>query len=136
MQPKALRALILFSLICLAAFPVAAKANGNGRAFGGNRVFVVHSFPRFWGWYDPFWGYYGPYYYSVDYRGKIKIKDANKLDEVYLNGAYAGTVDKMKNIWLNPGRYKIQIRNQGRQLLDQEVYVVTGKTVELHVGRG
>jgi len=58
-----------------------------------------------------------PYYYD---RGKVKIKDAFESDQIYINGAFAGTVGKMKSIRLEP-------------VVGRDVYVVTGKTVEIYV---
>lgn len=141
MRFKALRTITLSSVIVLMTLSIAAMAaeRGHGFAgahgFGGNRAVVVNSYP-YWGWGgwgDPFWGgYYGPYYY--DNRGKVKIKNANKYDQVYVNGAYAGTVQKMKNIRLDPGRYNIKVRHEGKDMVNREVHIVTGKTVDINVG--
>lgn len=139
MRNKALQFIPAFLLVCLLAVPETASARDRGHSggfYGNNRPVVVHSYPYYWGsgwgaWNDPFWGGYYPYYY--DNRGKVKIKDGNKYDQVYVNGAYAGTVEKMKNLRLDPGRYNIEVRNQGKPLVAQDVYVVTGKTVEIHV---
>ena len=135
MKRKAFWTITLSFVVLLLALPLEASAEGHVSAFIGTRPVVIHSYP-YWGWGgpwgDPFWGgYYGPYYY--DLRGKIKIKDDNKYDQVYLNGAYAGTVDKLKNMRLDPGRYTVQIRQQGKPVVDRQVYVVSGKTVEIHV---
>ncbi len=138
MQRKALWTIALSLLVLLLALPIAASAQEHVRTFAATRPVVIHSYP-YWGWGgwggpwgDPFWGgYYGPTYY--DLRGKIKIKDDNKYDQVFLNGAYAGTVDKMKNMHLDPGRYDVQIKKEGRPVIDRQVYVVSGKTIEIHV---
>lgn len=141
MRYQALRVITLSFLICLFAFPVTVSAEAQSHAFAANRAVVVRYPYRWggwgwggWGWgWGPYWGgYYGPYY-PIDNRGKIKIKDANKFDQVYLNGAYAGTVDKMKNIRLDPGHYKIEVRERGKDIVNRDVYVVTGKTVDINV---
>ena len=141
MRYKALLAITLLSVICLLVFPVPVSAAGHGHAFGGNRGGAFYSYP-YWGggwgggwgwglWGYPYWGYYGP----ENYSGKIKIEDVNKNDQVYLNGAYAGTVKKLKNIWLDPGRYSIEVREQGKDLVNQYVYVMPGKTVDISVNK-
>ena len=129
----------IFSLAFLLLLPAVVSANGRGH-FGGFHTVVV---PGYWGygwgwgypyWGDPYWGY-GPYY-PADTRGQIKIKDADKNDQVYINGAFAGTVEKMRSIKLNPGTYDIRIDRDGRKLVDRNVYVVSGKEVEIHVNNG
>lgn len=134
MRIKALRTIISLIFVFLLAFPVLSAANDGGRG-GGRRTVVVQSYYPFWGgygWHDPFWGgYYGPTYFPIDTRGKIKIKDFNDFDQVYVNGAYAGTVDDVGSLRLEPGKYNIQIRKQGRPIVDREVYVVSGKTVKI-----
>jgi len=142
MRYKALRAITLSFLICLFAFPVAASAQAHFSAFAANHAVVVRYPYRGWGgwgwgwggwgWDYPYWGGFGPYYLT-NYRGEIKIKDANKYDHVYLNGAYAGTVDKLKNMWLDPGRYKIEVRERGKDIVNREVYIVAGKKVDIYV---
>ena len=136
MHTKALRNLsLLFLLVLLLAIPSASLAAGRGH-FRSGRVhaaivpgFGFWSYP-YWGWGDPFWNW-GPYYYPVETRGTIKLKDFNKHDEVYINGAYAGRVDKLKSIKLEPGQYQVQVRHQGKDLVDRNVYVVSGKTIEI-----
>ena len=134
MQGKALRTAAILSLSLMLMLPVAASAQVREHHFaGGVHTVVVQAYPYWgygWGWGDPFWSY-GPYY-PIDTRGKVKIKGADKLDEVYVNGAYAGTVDKLKSMRLDPGHYDIQIRRGGRLLVQRKVYVVSGKTV--HIG--
>jgi hypothetical protein len=55
------------------------------------------------------------------------VKDA----EVYINGAYAGTVGKLKTMYLRPGSYDIEVRAAGRAQFDQKVYIAAGKTLNL-----
>ncbi len=139
MRSKALRFFTKMFLAGLLILPFTISAEAHGGFRGGGRVFVTG--PAFynpywgfgWGWGDPFWNY-GPYYYPYT-TGKIKIKGYDKYDEVYINGAFAGTVDKMKSVNLDPGRYTVQIKQQGKELLNRTVYVVAGKTVDIEVGR-
>ena len=56
------------------------------------------------------------------------VKDA----EVYIDGAYAGTVGKLKSVNLRPGSYDIEVRALGRTQFDKKVYVAAGKTLHLN----
>ena len=133
MYKKYLSAMLF--LVCLLSIPATASARiRSGYGFAARRTVVMHPYPYWgWGWGTPFWWDYYPYYYPADSRGTVKIKDGNKLDMVYLNGAYAGTVDKMKSIQLDPGQYRIQVKHEQKELIDRQVYVVAGKTVEVRV---
>jgi PEGA domain len=97
------------------------------------RVFVA---PRVgWGWYSPYWG---PYPYPYGYYGYVPATGAVKFDtdvkdaEVYIDGAYAGTVGKLKTVNLRPGTYDIEVRAPGRTQFDKKVYVAAGKTLHLN----
>ncbi len=135
MQKKALRTMTIFSLAFVLMLPVVASAEGRHQLVTGRvHTVVVPTYPYWgygWGWGDPFWAY-GPYY-PVDTRGQVKIKDADKYDQVYVDGAYAGTVSKVKNMRLNPGNYDIQVSREGRSLINRNVYVVSGKTVHIDI---
>jgi len=141
MHAKALKFLAKLFLVCLLMLPFAGSAEARGRIFiaPGYGFYYPYGGLGFgwgwgWGWGYPYgwpYAYYGPY----EARGQLKIKDSVKSDEVYINGAYAGTVDKLKNMKLNPGRYSVRISQRGKELLSQNVYIVAGKTVEIDVGR-
>ena len=100
------------------------------------RVAVVVG-PRFgWGGYAPYWepypyGYYGGEY-GVPTTGAVKFDTSVKDAEVYINGAYAGTVGKLKPMSLRPGSYDIEVRAPGRTQFDKKVYVAAGKTLHLN----
>jgi hypothetical protein len=143
MRIKAIRVLTRFSLICLLMLPFAASAEARGHFGRRGGTVIVPGYSLYypywglgwgWGWGGPFWDY-GPYYYPAENTGKIKIKDHDKSDQVYINGAYAGTVDNLKDFRLDPGSYSVQIRDNGKVLLNRDIYVVTGKTVEIDVNR-
>jgi hypothetical protein len=96
-------------------------------------------YPGYWGmyspWYDPFYmGWLHPGFYSGFARqpnmGEIKLKEPSKDAEVYLDGAYAGTVQKLKNMWLEPGVYNLELRS-GDRVFRKRIYVLSGKTMEL-----
>jgi hypothetical protein len=89
-----------------------------------------------WGqWYGPGWGwgpYYAPYYYAPPITGDVKLDGVDKHAEVFVDGAYAGKAGGSKRLHLKPGTYQIQVRSGGRVILNQQVYVVAGKSVHLH----
>ena len=94
--------------------------------------------PRFgWGWYSPYWGpypygYYGYGYYGAPATGAVKFDTSVKDADVYINGAYAGTVGKLKTVNLRPGSYDIEVRAPGRTQFDEKIYVAAGKTLHLN----
>ena len=99
------------------------------------RVGVVVA-PRFGlGWYDPYWGPYPYGYYGYDpaySNGAVKFDTNVKEAEVFIDGAYAGTVGKLKTMYLRPGSYNIEVRAPGRTQFDRKIYVVAGKTLHLN----
>lgn len=94
--------------------------------------------PRFgWGGYSPYWGpypygYYGYGYYGAPPTGAVKFDTSVKDADVYINGAFAGTVGKLKTINLRPGSYDIEVRAPGRTQFDEKIYVAAGKTLHLN----
>jgi PEGA domain-containing protein len=97
------------------------------------RVIVAPAYG--WGWYGPYWG---PYPYGYGYYGYATATGAVKFDtsvkdaEVYIDGAYAGTVGKLKTMNLKPGSYDFEVRAPGRTQFDKKVYVAAGKTLHLN----
>jgi hypothetical protein len=120
--------------ITLCAFPFTSSALARGRGHGFVYGGFYAPYGWGWGWGGPFWGDYtwAPYYW--DYTGTVKLENVSKSDAVYINGSYAGRADKLHSIYLNPGSYSIMVKNNGKTILDQRVYVVTGKTIKLEVG--
>ena len=88
-----------------------------------------------WGWYAPY-GYWGPYGYygegyGASYPGQVKIITQNKNAQVYVDGGYAGTADKLKKFKLSPGQHDIELRDSNGKTLHAEVVtVIPGKTVD------
>jgi hypothetical protein len=62
----------------------------------------------------------------------VKFDTSVKDAEVYIDGAYAGTVGKLKTVHLQPGSYDIEVRAPGRTQFDKKVYVAAGKTLHLN----
>ena len=88
-----------------------------------------------YGW-DPF--FYGPGYYPYygDYRfapdkGEVKLTEAPKSATVYIDGAYAGTVDHLKSMWLDPGAYNLTVSAPDHGEFHQRIYVLSGKSLKI-----
>jgi hypothetical protein len=117
-------------LTCMTFAVLLVPAAAQAARFG---VFVGPGFG--WGWYGSYWGpypygFYGGYNYAPA-TGAVKFDTSVKNAEVLINGAYAGTVGKLKTLHLRPGRYNIELRAPGSMHYAETVYVVPGKT--LHV---
>lgn len=93
-------------------------------------------YPYYGAVFDPFLAPFSPYYYPASFvhgtdKGQIELKADPKDASLYIDGAYAGTVQHLKNIWLDPGAYDFSIRAAGREPFQQRVYVLTGKTLTI-----
>ena len=106
------------------------SASARGR--GGAAVFVGPALG--FGWYDPFWGPYPYGSYGGVSNGTVKFDTGNKDAAVFVDGGYAGTVGKLKNLQLRPGAYNIEVRGAGAAPYTQKVYVAAGKTVHVNPG--
>ena len=97
-----------------------------------------------YGWYpyygapfwDPFWGPYGSFGYLPNLvygndKGEVKLAADPNQAEVYIDGAYAGTADRLKTIWLEPGAYDLSVSHAGRESFHQRIYVLTGKSLKI-----
>jgi len=90
------------------------------------------------GFGSPWWGsgwygnsYWGPpaYYYSAPRSGHVKIDTHRKNAQVYINGAYAGTIRERSKFTLKPGTYELEIRPSNGETFTTQVYVTRGNTV-------
>jgi hypothetical protein len=93
-------------------------------------------YPYYGAAFAPFWAPFSPYYYPASLangadKGQIQLKADPKDAAVYIDGAYAGTVQHLKDIWLDPGAYDVSISAAGREPFQQRVYVLTGKTLSI-----
>ncbi len=96
-------------------------------------------YSRYSPWYDPFYyGWLHPRFYTgFSYQpnmGEVKLKSAPKDSDVYLDGAYAGTAGKLKNMWLQPGAYNLEVRS-GDRSFKKRIYVLSGKTLDIGAGK-
>ena len=82
-----------------------------------------------YGFYGPYWGprYFAPY----DNSGAVKIDNKVNTAEVFVNGAYAGTVKDNKTMHFLQGSYRIEIRNGGQTMFSENVFVTAGKTMHI-----
>jgi hypothetical protein len=94
---------------------------------------------RFWGWHDPFfygrlgpYGFYPPYPAVYANTGEVKLSTNVKDAEVFINGAFAGKAAKLKTMWLNPDAYNLEVRAPGYATYTTRIYVVPGKTLQVH----
>ncbi|MDQ6705596.1 MAG: PEGA domain-containing protein [Acidobacteriota bacterium] len=89
--------------------------------------------------FDPF--YYGLYssYYPGFFTGfsrgpdmgEIRLRASSPKDGVYLNGAYAGEAGHLKNIWLEPGAYNLEVKPDNQVPFSRRVYVLSGKILKI-----
>lgn len=96
--------------------------------------------PGYWGSnyyrYDPFlWSdfYHPGYFTGFSYQpsmGDVKIQVSDKAALVFLDGALAGRLDDLKNMWLEPGVYHLEVRGTSKKL-SQKIYVLSGKTIKV-----
>jgi hypothetical protein len=117
-------------MICMTAAVMLAPLAAYARP---GRIYVAPSFG--WGGYSPYWGGYPypyGYYYYAPTTGAVRFDTKVKDAEVYIDGAYAGTVGKLKTMNLRPGSYDIEVRAPGRTQFDKRVYVAAGKTLHLN----
>jgi len=129
--------IVLFGVL----FVLAAGSSFAEVRFGGLVVGAGYSsgpswYPRY-GLYDPFW--YGPYVYPGLYTGfmqqpnmgQVKLEATDKNASVYVDGAFAGSAQKLKSFWLAPGVYNLELRDDRQRSFRQRVYVLSGKTLAI-----
>ena len=84
-------------------------------------------------WY-PLWSppFYGPGYFAYNNgRGEVRLTADPKDARVYIDGGYAGTADKLKNLWLDPGAYDLTVSAPGREDFRERVYLLSGKSLKI-----
>ncbi|HLJ27510.1 MAG TPA: PEGA domain-containing protein [Candidatus Angelobacter sp.] len=85
--------------------------------------------------YSPFYpGYLPNLAYGAD-KGEVRLK-APKNAEVFVDGAYAGTADHLKNMWLDSGAYDLSVSATGRSPFHQRIYVLSGKSLKIDARLG
>jgi hypothetical protein len=88
--------------------------------------------------YRPYLSSFAPYPYPYELayeagKGEVKLEAEPKTAEVRLDGAYAGTAEKLKSMWLAPGAYDLTVSsaNGGERVFHERIYVLSGKTVKI-----
>jgi len=85
-------------------------------------------------WY-PLWSpspFYGPAYFAYNNgRGEVRLTADPRDARVYIDGGYAGTADKLKNLWLDPGAYDLTVSAPGRQDFHERLYLLSGKSLKI-----
>jgi hypothetical protein len=115
----------LMTIVAAAAMALAPMTASAARVVFVGRPFVSAGF------YGPYWGpYWGPAY-AYPVSGEVKIDTKSKIDEVFIDGAFAGTTKDMKTIHLRQGTYNIEVRHDGQYTINEKVFVAAGKTVRL-----
>ena len=81
--------------------------------------------------YSPFYGpYWGSFGYAPD-KGEVKLSANPKDAQVYLDGAYAGTAEHLKDMWLDSGAYNLSVSSPGKETFHQRIYVISGKKLKI-----
>jgi hypothetical protein len=76
--------------------------------------------------------FYGPGSFGYgDGRGEVRLTAEPRAAEVYIDGGYAGTADKLKTLWLDPGAYDLTVSAGGREPFHQRLYVLSGKSLKI-----
>ena len=119
--------MILIAAAAMALAPLTASAARVVVVGGGFRG------PLFGpGYYYSYWGpYETPGYIAYAGLGELKIDTKSKEDEIFINGAFAGSTRDSKTFHLRPGTYTVEVRQGGQPQVNEQVFMAAGKT--LHV---
>jgi hypothetical protein len=90
--------------------------------------------------YDPFYGpsfvpYARGFAYGPD-KGELRLSANPKSAQVFVDGAYAGTADHLKNMWLDSGAYEVSVSAPGREPFHQRIYILSGKSLKIDARLG
>ncbi len=140
-------------VLCSVLWPAAAQAQ---RRRAVRRVPVrtvavgVGVFPAYYGYYRPWlyggWSPFGypygwhPAYYGYPYGGfyadaSVRVQVEPKETEVYIDGAWAGTVDDFDGFFqrlrLEPGEHHVQLYLEGHRTMQQKIYLQPNGTFRI-----
>jgi hypothetical protein len=102
-------------------------------------LYPFDGYYRAWLW-DPYWAYPlsfpAGYFDRNDGRGEVKITLEPKtvdprLAEVYIDNAFAGTADHLKNMWLEPGVYDLSVLTKDGTAYRRRIYVLSGRSLKI-----
>jgi hypothetical protein len=112
-------------------------ALGAGYSHFSGPAYYPYGYPLGWE-FSGLWFPWGPdpffapgYFVYGSSKGEVKLAAEPRTAEVYLDRAYAGTADHLKNIWLEPGAYDLSLAASGRQDFHQRIYVLSGKSLKI-----
>lgn len=74
--------------------------------------------------------YSGSLAYAED-KGEVRLTADPKTVKVYIDGAYAGTADRLKSMWLESGAYDLSLSAMGRTAFHQRIYILSGKSLKI-----
>lgn len=110
-----------------------------GSYWGGSGWYPGYGRPFYrpaWGLYDPFW--YSPFIHPAMYgyahqahMGQVKLDSVAADASIYVDGAYAGSVDKRRRFSLEPGSYDLEVRDTRDGVFKRRIYVLSGKTLDI-----
>lgn len=85
-----------------------------------------------YGWYSPIFhpGYWNGFRRGPN-LGEVRLRTQSKTATVFLDGAYAGLAKDLKNMWLEPGAYDLEVRQDSGEAFQTRIYVLTGKTLKI-----
>ena len=118
--------------ICIASLDAKPRIRLSGVSVSAGYSHGIYPYyydPLFFGaFFHP--GFYNGFSYAPN-LGEVRLRTAEKIGAVYLDGAYAGELSKLKHMWLEPGAYNLAVRNGDRAIFERRIYVLTGKTLDL-----
>jgi len=112
----------------------------SGPAYWGSPFYRSYG-SQFW---TPFWPSHSPYdrlavsgFYPAHNSqrgpnmGEIKLQAEPMTASVFINDAYAGRVQDLRSISLEPGVYNLRVESEGRPAFARRIYVLSGKTLRI-----
>ena len=90
-----------------------------------------YAYPFYDAWGSSFFhpGFFNGFGYGPN-LGEVKVNTPVKTAAVFIDGAFAGTADKLKTIWLEPGAYNLELRTDAGSY-EKRIYVLTGKRLTI-----
>jgi hypothetical protein len=91
---------------------------------------------RPWG-FGPYWGG-GPYYGGMyvppahPHSGQVKFDTKEKTAQVFIDGAFAGTVKDVNSAWLREGSHNVRVLHGDGTRFESRIYVLAGKSTHIH----
>ena len=131
-----MRALALVLLSCALLVPLGAESQTKvrlaGLSVGAGYAHYTYPYysPLFW----DSWLYHPGFWYGFPFaqeKGEVKLQTTEKNADVYIDGAYAGSAEKLKTLWLDPGAYTLAVQAPGQPSAERRIYVLTGKTLRI-----